>query len=381
MRIGYLSTVAIAALSLAAADAALAGSKKKKKGARAPSNAELMQRIEALEDTIRELRGSQTPAPAPARVAPRPSAPPQAASAPAASVPAAAPAAPAPRAPGLVTFDPAAAERALERALVSNGATLLRQWQIELEPFLAYVANQTDFPRLVIPPLPAAPFIEEVKDDFSVFVAGLSARIGLPWNLQLEANVPYIIQDASREISVNGVQVSKTSNTIDSFGDISLALAATLLRGASDLPDVIGRIIWDTDTGSNGLGSGFNEVGAEFVAVKRQDPLVFILRGGYTHPFEKNNVEPGDTYSLGLETYLAVSPKTSLKLGVGYAYQDATKIGPLEIPGSEESRASLLFGGNTVVAQGVVLNINGTAGLTEDAPDFTISAGVSFLLN
>jgi hypothetical protein len=374
MRVRILSTAAIAALSLAAADAALAGSKKKK-GARAPSNAELMQRIEALEDTINELRGTN----ASSRRAPRAAAP-AAAPASVAPPPPAAPmvSAPPPRAPGLVTFDPSMAERALERALVSNGATLLRQWQIELEPFMAYVANQTDFPVLISP----APIrIGEIKEDLSLFVAGLSARVGLPWDMQLEASLPYAVRDLTTELSENGLQLNEASTSDSGIGDLSLALAATLLRGTSGLPDLIGRVIWDTDTGNGNLGSGFHEVGAEVVAVKRQDPLVFVLRGGYTHAFEKSNVQPGGTYTFGLETFLAVSPKTSLKLGVGYEQQDETEIAGLAIPGSEESRASLLFGGNTVISQGVVLSVNGTAGLTEDAPDFTLSAGVSFLLN
>lgn len=381
MRFGIAGAAVVAVVALGVAPAVEAG-KKKSRAANEATNAALLQRIEELEAAVRALKEgnseSKAKAPAPTPVAAsQPVA--AASSAPASAEPAKAVAKPA----QIATFDPAEVERALERALVSTGATLLPETQIEFEPFIGYATDETDFPVVIAPGPPVR--VGEVREENSGVVGGVSARLGLPYEFQLEATIPVVFRDQSQTLTENNVFLNEGSDSVSGLGDISISLAKTLIAEGEGVPTLIGRLTWDTDSGKddvNGdLGTGFNELGAELVFVKRQDPLVFVARGGYTHTFEKSNIQPGGEIGLSLETLLALSPDTSLSLGVSYDYQGETEFGNIDIPGSDESRASFLFGGNTVLGRGIVLNVGASAGLTEDAPDFTISTGLSFRVN
>src|SRR5205823_1791685 len=226
-----------------------------------------------------------------------------------------APTAPAPRAKigAIEVTKEEEVERALERALVQVGALLLPVGTAQIEPNFSYIRQQVDTPVFFTQEGEQFLAADEVRRDS--LEASLILRAGLPFDSQLELDVPYRYSNESTVTRVLFAARLEEERDASGFGDVSVGLAKTLLRERGWWPDLIGRVQWDTNTGKteNGisLGTGFHEIRGSLTAVKRQDPLVFVGGVSYETAFERGGVDPGAEIGFSIGTVLAASPETS----------------------------------------------------------------------
>ncbi len=266
----------------------------------------LLQRVEKLERRVGTTAAANHTAPVVAQkaVPPQPSAPPtQVAAGPeAAAVPAAAPQQvaqtqtaqqPAPQqqatssAPGQFEVNVQAAEHALERTLTATGALLVPYGFAEVEPGISY--TRREIPNLVL-----------FTDNRNEFAATVTARLGLPFESQIDIGLPYnAVQQELVDNFVSPQQLTSEA-TGNSFGDVTVGFSKTLMHEHGWLPDLIGRISYEAPTGpkvSNGValpGSGQERLNFSLTALKRQDPLAFVASAGYSKAFTYENFNAGD---------------------------------------------------------------------------------------
>lgn len=395
----------------------------------AAADAELLQRLDERDAVIRELLlrveelerrvaaadrnpgaqgpGSQDPASAggaavpalvppalrgqPPRVVAAPRAvmrpPPQMAAGPPAVSPADSPAAPLPAgqprgaARGWPEEDEdAAVERALERALVQAGALTLPRGAFEIAGSIGFMRRETVRPGDVVAGLRVAE--ERVETD--ALDAGLTLRLGLGWESQLELGLPYRHVHQRTVTRSAGAGIAEHSRSAHGFGDLRVSFTRQMVREQGLLPGLFAGVHWDTRTGEtrNGmvLGSGFDEIGGSLVAVKRQDPLVFTGGVSYRHALRRRGVAPGDRYAVSFGTLLAVNPDTALRLSFDQAFSRPTRVGGVRVPGSRQRVGILGFGLSSVLGPRTLLDLSVGVGVTPDAPDYTVRLALPYRL-
>jgi hypothetical protein len=284
------------------------------------------------------------------------------------------PEAPKPQPPGQVTATEEEAERALERSLVATGVLLLPFGQVEIQPDASYVRRENQVP--VLSSINGDLVLPQQKVRRNEFQQSLSARGGLPFDTQLEFNLPYNEVDQENVTNV-AIATSSRSGTGWGLGDLSLGVAKTVLREKNWWPDLITRFTWTAPTGqfkSNDvvLGSGFNRLLGEVVALKRQDPLAFFTEAFYQTTFERNGFEPGDNLGLSGGLFLATSPETSLQLSLDQNFVQDSKLNGKKQKGSDQVASVLNLGFSSILARNVLLQMVAGVGLTDDAPDYSV---------
>lgn len=287
-------------------------------------------------------------------------------------------------APGQFDVDADAAEHALERALVQTGSVLLPSGTAEVVPYFKYMRSESEvagMPVLVGGQLMGSTIATE-RDQFQT---GVMLRAGLPWAGQVDLTIPYVFSSQDTQRRVMGIPVSQASSTDSGIGDIRLGYTHSLTGDDPSRPNLLGSIVWDTNTGNNngagGMGSGFNELELALATTLRQDPLVFAGRIGYQKAFENNGIRPGNQLSFAAGTFLAVNPETSLQFGFSLAYTNDMKVNGATIAGSDKLAASLDLGLATILGRNTLLDTTLSVGLTEDAPDFGLTLSMPLRFN
>jgi len=280
-----------------------------------------------------------------------------------------------PAPPGMVVVEEGAAERALERSLTREGALLLPSGILEVEPGFSYTRKEDTSPDIVT--VNGGFFSGELERNADNLTADLALRMGLPWDSQIEIGLPYRWREVESVTNVGFAPTGLSSNSGSGLGDVRVGLAKTLLRESLWLPDLVGRITWDTDTGTTGddgviLGGGLHEIRTSLTAIKRQDPIAFFGGISYGHTIEKDMIQPGSTVSANFGSFIALSPETSLRLLLSASIQDNTDLFGTTIEGSDRFAANFIVGGSTLLAPGILLNLSAGIGLTDDADDFSI---------
>jgi hypothetical protein len=325
----------------------------------------LQNRMRALEQRL------AAPAPGPA-VAATPAVP--------AETPAAPPPSPAPAEPARMVVDVTAAERALERTLVAEGALLLAPGQVEIEPSLEYFRIESDTATLFLNEEGLAQAGDrEVRRD--LVQASLGLLFGLPFDSQLELDLPYRYVDQSNVLNAGGDERDSRRGSGSGLGDITVGLAKTISQEKDWRPDLIGRVRWDTGSGETAdddvfLGGGFQRLQADLVASKRFDPLVFVLQGGYSWNFEHDDVEPGNSVDLSQGVFLATSPETSLRFMLDQSFFDESEVDGERVRGSDAVQSTLEVGAALLLRRNILLDVSGTVGLTDESPDFGLRVAV-----
>jgi hypothetical protein len=278
-------------------------------------------------------------------------------------------------APGTVVVSEEDAERALERSLTRAGAVLLRSGVLEAEPSFTYARREDRTPAFVA--TPGGIVAGETERNSNSLTGNLALRLGLPWDSQLEVGLPYRWREVETVTNIGFAPVDASTESGAGAGDINVGLAKTLLREGLWAPDVVGRVTWDSDSGEtdNGLsfGSGFQELRGSLSAIKRQDPIAFVGGLSYQHAFEKDDVQPGQTWSASFGSYVALSPETSLRFLLSGGYQDETELFGAGVSGSDRTLGTFTVGGSTLLAPGILMNLSAGIGLTDDADDFSIT--------
>ncbi len=282
-------------------------------------------------------------------------------------------------APGVFDVDEEAAERALDRTLVISGALLLPYGQFEAQPGFTYQRYSRQQTLLLNTPQGVTGGSLNANTD--IIGGNVFARLGLPYDAQLEANIPYQSSDTEYTSSTAAGVVTSQSTKGTGFGDFRLGLAKTLLTEKNWWPDVIARFTWDSETGQipnrNPIGSGFDELQGAVTLTKRQDPLVFIGTVSYQSAFEKNSQRPGDTLGFQLGTILGASPETSLRIILAQSFVNDFELNGKGLRGTYHNISVMNFGASTILGKGMFLDFTAGVGLTRDAPDYTVGTSLA----
>jgi hypothetical protein len=333
---------------------------------------DLTRRIEALERQAAPAAPQPTPAPAAAPPA-EPAAPPPAGGE---SKPA----------PGAIEVDEQAAERALERTLVAGGALLLPAGQAEIEPAFNYIRRENNDIPVLVDVGGGDLVLANQKVERNELKPLLGFRAGLPWDTQLELSLPYNLTQQDEILDLGAAGRETRDGWGHGLGDLTVGLAKTVLREGVVRPDLVARVTYNTGFGDkedNGitLDGGYSSVTGSLVALKRQDPLAFVVSGFYQKSFDEDNVNLGDQYGFSLGTLLAASPETSLRFQLQTTFVDDIEVDGTTINDSNQVQGVLIVGASSILGRGVLLDVSGGIGLTNDAPDYFISISLPIRFN
>jgi hypothetical protein len=276
-------------------------------------------------------------------------------------------------------------DRALERTLVQTGALLLPFGQAEVEPYFSYTRREDSNPAFFVES--GFPALGDQQVSRNEFVTGQNLRVGLPFDSQVEFDLPYRYVDQSVTTPVGFNQRRFQDGSGQGLGDLRVGLAKTLVReNGGWWPDLVARVTWDTDTGETsdnevGLDGSFHEVRGSLSAIKRQDPLAFVGGVSYEKSFENDDLEPGDELGFSIGTVLAASPGTSLRLALSQSFSDNVRVDGEGINGSDQVMGMATFGASVVLGRGVLLDVAADIGLTDDAPDYAARASLPIRFN
>ena len=293
-----------------------------------------------------------------------------------------------PPAPGQVEVDVEAAEleRALDRTLVQEGVLLLPFGRAEIAPSLEFTRREADVPAVITQD--GRSFIGQTRLRRDELTSTLRLRFGLPYDAQLELDLPFRYVDQSEVRSVGFATRNKTSISGAGVGDFGIGVAKTLLRERKWWPDIVGRINWDTATGERRAGdvvlggNGFNEITGSLSAFKRQDPLAFLAQVSYETAFEKDDERPGDEWAVAIGAVLAASPETSLRFIFEQTFLSEREFEGQEIEGSDARSGVLTLGASSILWRGIFLDVAVGVGVTDDAADYSaiVSLPIRFSL-
>lgn len=287
--------------------------------------------------------------------------------------------------------DPQAAERALERSLTRTGALLLPAGQVELQFSTTYASSQQQQPLLYwYDGQPALALRETRRRDLAT---NLTARLGLPFDAQLEVMLPYR-QVTQSIVTLSDHEASNEARISASMvGDMTAGFAKTLLHERDGRPDVIGRISVNIGNGreqknSVPIGEGFKKIRSELTVLKRLDPLVFTANFSYDYAFaaraaphsasslHKTTIKPGDQFGLSLSALLATSPNTSLSVGIDQAWTKKTRIDGIGIAGSDQVSGMLVVGATSTIGKSAAVAVTVGKGMTRGTPDYFMNVAV-----
>ena len=274
--------------------------------------------------------------------------------------------------PGTFEVDEDAAARALERTLIQTGVLLLTAGNAELTTRLAFARRDDQTTIALLINESSAPGILESRTRTTE--ATVEVRVGLPADSQFEIAFPYVDIDRRDLVRVGDASPLESRTGDAGWGDVTLAYAKTLLRESEGTPDLIGRIIWDTNSSRDrGTGTGFDEYGVSLSASLRHDPVVYNATLSYLKSEEKNTIEPGNIAGFSFAAYLAASPKTSLWLSIEQWFQSDTKVSGQRIPGSDRVLSNVHFGSAIALDGRNFLNLSAGVGLTNATSDLALN--------
>jgi hypothetical protein len=247
------------------------------------------------------------------------------------------------------------AERALERTLVREGALVLAPFTYEVTPQVS-VAHW-----------------DKVQDPFvqNSYSAALSARMGLPWDTQVSVSLPYVFNELRNGDSSSGL------------ADAGFLLSKELMRESEYGTNLVGSVGWTSPTQN---GSAFNPIPyvsgfqGGLTASKRFDPLVLFGSVSYFSSVSQDvagtQVNPSDVIGSRFGGSLAISPATSVTMGLNMSYLVNPSPIDLVVPQTDRLLSTVDVGFATVVGPRTLLSITAQFGVTGHVPDFRLIAAL-----
>ena len=291
------------------------------------------------------------------------------------------------------------ARAALDRALIQRGGLLLPSGTLELETSASYFDASSDAISIegfsILPVLVVGNIVSD-RVRRQVALSNVTARLGLPWNFQLDVRTPYGYEQVRTVTADN----RETSQRALGLGDVQVSLSRQIAKEHRAIPDLLANVSFKTKTGKDpfalgnneiALGTGFYDIQGRITAVKSSDPMILFgsLSYAYNVPAGKmvpdpQNVgqqmlahfEPGDTSGFQLGAALAVNPETSLTFSWDQAFTRGTTVNGVRIPGSNLVGGTLRVGGSYIYMPGKIIDLSLGVGLTRDVPNLQFTVGV-----
>ena len=296
-------------------------------------------------------------------------------------------------------------------AVPEGQGVLTRAGELFFEPSFEYTRSSTN--RLVFRGIELIPgiqigLIEATDADRDTLVGTASLRYGITDRLEAEVRLPYLYRNDRIEVVQQRDEgiVRQIALREDGFGDAEFSLRYQFNRPVGQKPIFVGTLRVKSDTGKGPFEIGYDEfgvatglaTGSGFWAVQPglnflmpSDPAV--LYGGvaylYHIPRDVNEmvgdvligrVDPGDAVSANIGFGFALNPRFSFSLGYrhNYIFPTETEIGDTFQKSNYLHVGSLNFGMSYRLTQRDVLNLGFEIGVTEDAPDVSITLRMPF---
>ena len=251
-------------------------------------------------------------------------------------------------------------EHALEWALVREGALVLPPWTFQITPQFSYA------------------HWDKVQEPFvsNSYAAALGFAVGLPWEFQISAFVPYVFN-----------QGTAGNPSSQGFGDAGFLLSKELLLEGDWVPNLVASVGWTSPTS---FGNSFTPLPyvsgfqGGFTTSKRFDPLVVFLSGSYfssaSRQIAGTEFKFADVVGGRVGGSLAISPAVSITTAFNIAYltnihsQDLVVLN--SVPNSDRLLSSVDVGFNTLLWSRTLLNLTAQFGITGHTPDFRLIAAI-----
>ncbi|XKE45546.1 transporter [Halomonas organivorans] len=255
--------------------------------------------------------------------------------------------------------------------------------------------------------------------DRDTLTASVTGRLGVTDRLELELKVPYLYRDDSQIATVNIDEENQfdvpNNRDGDGLGDIEAAVHYQINTPPQGSPYFVGNLRYKSTTGdgpfdvrrnSEGIeqelptGSGFHSIEPSITMLLPSAPAVYFANIGYLFNLEDDvdetvgdfridDVDPGDAVRLSFGMAYSINPQSSFTLGYknDFIAETDTTFTDLETGTSttQDSRSlnvgSMLLGWTYQFSDDSVFNLNLEFGITEDAPDTTLTLRAPIGLN
>lgn len=281
-----------------------------------------------------------------------------------------------------------------------------------LEPSLEFATATNDRVALIgltLPPAVTIGLIDVRKVSREFFLAALSARYGLTSRMELEVKLPYVYRSDSttaRPLANQSATDSVFDNSGSGLGDIELGMRYQLNVGSATRPFYIASLRLKSTTGTGPFevetynplagatlqrelptGTGFWALQPGITALLASDPAVFFGTLSYTwniaddvdeRDVSGNRVgryDPGDAFNFNFGIGLALNERSSFSVGYDHSVVFKDKLEGDTVPLSQRFHVGrLLFGYSYQLTRRANFNLTLGAGITDDAPDVTLTA-------
>lgn len=308
---------------------------------------------------------------------------------------------------------PPPGESTTERvAAVPEGqGVLTRAGNLIFEPSFEYTRSSSN--RLVFRGIELIPgiqigLIEATDADRDTLVGTASLRYGISDRLEAEVRIPYLYRNDRIEVVQQRDEgiVRSIALREDGIGDAEFSLRYQFNRPVGQKPIFVGTLRVKSDTGKGPFEVGYDEfgvatglaTGSGFWAVQPglnflmpSDPAVIYGGAAYLYHIPRDvnkmvgdvligRVDPGDAVSANIGFGFALNPRFSFSLGYrhNYIFPTKTEIGDTHQKSNYIHVGSLNFGMSYRLTERDVLNMGFEIGVTEDAPDVSITLRMPF---
>ena len=296
-------------------------------------------------------------------------------------------------------------------AVPEGQGVLTRAGELFFEPSFEYTRSSTN--RLVFRGIELIPgiqigLIEATDADRDTLVGTASLRYGISDRLEAEVRVPYLYRNDRIEVVQQrdeGIvrQIALRENGI---GDAEFSLRYQFNRPVGQKPIFVGSLRLKSDTGKGAFDIGYDEfgvatglaTGSGFWAVQPglnflmpSDPAVIYGGVAYLYHIPRDinkmvgdvmigRVDPGDAVSANIGFGFALNPRFSFSLGYrhNYIFPTRSEVGDTIQKSKYLHVGSLNFGMSYRLTQRDVINLGFEIGVTEDAPDVSITLRMPF---
>jgi hypothetical protein len=299
-----------------------------------------------------------------------------------------------------------AEERAEVQAIPRELGVLTPAGRLVFDPSLEYTRSSTN--RLVFRGIELIPgiqigLIEATDADRDTFVGTASLRYGISNRLEVEGRLPYLRRSDRIEVVQQRDEgiVRNLHLKGDGIGDAEMTVRYQLNRGRPLHPIWVASMRVKSDTGegpfeipfdefgvATGLATGSGFWGAQpgISFLLPSDPVVLYGGLSYFYHMAKDidreigdvfvgRVDPGDAVAANIGFGFSLNPRFSYSLGYrhNYIFQTKSELGDTIQRSSKLQVGQLNFGLSYRVTEKRTINLGFEFGVTEDAPDVSIT--------
>ena len=304
------------------------------------------------------------------------------------------------------------------QAIPDIGGVLTPQGRLVLEPEFQYShssVNRLTFRGVEILSTLLVGALNAEDVDRDTWTTSLTGRLGVTNRLELELKVPYVYRDDTINTTIAETNPSNdltNTRSGDGLGDIEVAAHYQLNRGLNGSPFYVGNLRYKSTTGESpfeidrtddgierelATGSGFHSIEPSLTILFPSDPAIYFANIGYLFnlkddvderigDFVIGEVDPGDAVRVSFGMAYSINQKSSFTLGYKNDFigeTDTEFTDPDTGLTTTQTSASLnigsmLLGWSYQLDPDVALNLNLEFGITEDAPDTTLTLRTPF---